>query len=246
MHYNNKQSYTLRTEDLRGLLIDISRFNADKNLIILLKDLLYEKEFDYIYLYDTINESYEITHLEKLFPYLSLIKEHLNVFIYCRFHVPPETSFLDKTYQLGADAINLWCNTYKKNLSIIKYASSLWSNGTVLFDIDLNGDIGPIKEKIDQLTSTKILPILKNKNGLSPDILQETYTHLSNAILQNNINLSWILQFPITKDPFILDIIKEHFLNNNYISRKIALSYSNLRRKLMVKKVSESFDSASL
>jgi hypothetical protein len=247
LNSHEKASIFERTQNGTGIFLNISEFKPDIYLIKLLKSELFENDFDYIYLYDSNNSTYDTREVEKIFPYLKIIKEHLYVFLFCRFHMPDNINILDKLYDNGADGINTWCNTFYEKPEVIQYIPSLWASGTILFDLSLNAEYKTIIAAINKLTENQIIPILINKEHQTENTLKDIYNQLNEAIKINKINLFWLYHFPVscdTENECYIPVVSN--LKKMKLSKKISVGYSNLKRKLKVKTIRDSFDSTSL
>lgn len=242
----SKDTVFSRSRDNNGLFLDISKHKPDRDLLFRLKEELFTRDFDYIYLFDNKDETYEITNLKNVCIYLELLKENFHIFLFCRFHLPEKISLLNLIYKHGADAVNLWCNNFEQKLEIIHYSADLWTNGQVLFDLNMDASLNSIIRRIEVLSALNALPIPVNKGAQTPENLEYIYNYIKQSINKHNISLHYVSLFPIVDDYMQCCISTLNPMQNNFISKNIAVGYSNLKRRLKVKTIEDSFDSASL
>ncbi len=147
------------------------------------------------------------------------------------------------------------------------YAASIFPSGTVWSDLIVG--LEPIESTcagIDALTAMGVLPVLSLFRPLDetalhdhplpdPDEVAPAYAHLYTAVRQAGINVQLMrdLGYAITPiearffagDDAKLDVAFSNFYRSKLGSRAVR-GLSQLRRRLRVKRVSESFDSSQL
>ena len=211
--------------------------------------------------------------LTRLAPLVKAIKKEFSTFVSLRGFPPKEKQTLDKIYASGIDLLNLplegFVGLAKKDdvispplvYSALEYAAGIFPTGTVWTELFLEpGPTNSLKDKIDYLTGKGIIPLLKLK---SPSIAtEEEHRHVTEAAhylekaTQNaRLPLKWLFPQCRYMSPldtrFFIDPPNKAKLNakpvyKSLLGRKALEGFALLRRKLRIKDVSDSYESAGL
>jgi hypothetical protein len=211
--------------------------------------------------------------LTRLTPLVQAIKKEFSTFIALRGFPPKDKQTLDKVYAAGIDLLNLPLEGFvgfaQKGESIspplvysaLEYAAKIFPPGTVWTELYLEpGSIDALKDKIGYLTEKGIIPLLKL---VTPSIVAEEYSsnvievarYLQETIQNSQLPLKWLFPHCRFMSPldtrFFLDLPNKAKLNakpvyKSLIGRKTLEGYTKLRRKLRIKDVSDSYESAGL
>ena len=211
--------------------------------------------------------------LTRLAPLVQAIKKEFSTFVALRGFPPKDKQTLDRIYAAGIDLLNLPIEGFvgfaKKNdaispplvYSALEYAAGIFPAGTVWTELFLeSGLINSLKDKIDYLTGKGVVPLLKLK---SPSIVTgEEHRHVAEAAhylekaAQNaQLPLKWLFPQCRCMSPldtrFFIDPPNKAKLNakpvyKSPLGRKALEGFAILRRKLRIKDVSDSYESAGL
>lgn len=208
----------------------------------------------------------------RMAPLVGEIKKNFSTFIALRGFPPQDKHILDKIYASGIDLLNLplegFSGTDKSKgmvleqdtLDALEYAAGIFQLGTVWTELLGTGPTDLIKLKIDRLTDKKIIPLIK----LHPTSLidanefekyQEIAFYLAAAVQRNKIPLKWL--YPASR--FLTPLDTQFFTDDpksarlsakpvykSGLGRKTSEGFASLRRKLRIKNVSDSYESAGL
>jgi hypothetical protein len=154
---------------------------------------------------------------------------------------------------------------HERFLAALRHAAAVFPHGTVWSELVVG--VEPLESSraaIDALAAMGVLPVLSVVGptagatipGLavpSPEALAPIYAHLYEAVKQRRIPMTWVRDLPIGVTPldarFFVAADARVAVTSFYRSRLgtlAARSLSRLRRRLRVKRVSESFDSSHL
>ena len=211
--------------------------------------------------------------LTRLAPVVQAIKKEFSTFIALRGFPPTDKQTLDKVYAAGIDLLNLPLEGFvgfaKKEDAIsqplvygaLEYAAKIFPAGTVWTELFLeSGSIEALKDKIDYLTEKGVLPLLKL---VPPNIVTEEYylhvieaaRYLEKSVQNAQFPLKWLFPHCRYMSPldtrFFIDPPNKAKLNakpvyKSLLGRKTLEGYTKLRRKLRIKDVSDSYESAGL
>jgi hypothetical protein len=237
--------------DSNKIIIDLVELNNIKIDCVLkhLKELVYHNTIDVFYViadeYDTEKEEFYFfkDHIEKF-------KREFKVFLMLETRFFPSTKFYDSIFALGVDALSLSVSAddeasdkFKKTM---QYVTNLWPSGAVFSDIvvaDCSDDV--IKKKISKYSKMKVIPrILKEISCATGGDAFCVRDYILKRLKKNGVSLKWVMNFELCS------VIQQDAGGKGRSKRrfagKVALELASLRRKLMVKEVESSFDSASL
>jgi hypothetical protein len=209
----------------------------------------------------------------RLAPLVQAIKKRFNTFIALKGFPPMDHNTIDLIYAAGFDIIDFPLGgfsgtvkskkimTAKQVRSALEYATGVFQPGTVWTDLVLGQEPHSVyKEEIDRLIDMGAIPLI----FLPRDEIEkpETYRELvklaenmNQAIQRNRIPLKWL--YPTCR--FLSPLDTRFFTENplkaklavtpvyrSALGRKASAGFAALRRKLRIRDVSESFESAGL
>jgi hypothetical protein len=147
----------------------------------------------------------------------------------------------------------------------LQHAARIFPSGTVWSELIVGLEpIASTLRAIDTLTAIGVLPVLSLRRAeRSPaaepawtlDTIAPVYEHLFHAVRQAKINMGWVrdLSFAVTPlearffagDDARVTVALQHFYRSK-LGNMAARNLSRLRRRLRVRRVSDSFDSSHL
>lgn len=210
---------------------------------------------------------------DRLAPLVTAIKKRFNTFVALKGFPPTNSGTIDLMYASGFDIIDFPLGgfsgtvkskrkmTAKQVYSALEYAAGVFPPGTVWTDIVLGPDpIAQCKEGVDRLTDSGIIPLIYLERDSSEDLdgyrnLVELAEHMDKAIQRNRLPLKWL--YPtcrflspldtrfFTEDPLLARLAVTPVYRSG-LGRKTSAGFAALRRKLRIRNVSDSFESAGL
>ena len=210
---------------------------------------------------------------DRLAPLVTAIKKRFNTFVALKGFPPMNSGTIDLMYASGFDIIDFPLGgfsgtvkskrkmTAKQVYSALEYAAGVFPPGTVWTDIVLGTDpISQCKEGVDRLTDSGIIPLIYLERDSSEDLdgyrnLVELAEHMDRAIQRNRLPLKWL--YPtcrflspldtrfFTEDPLLARLAVTPVYRSG-LGRKTSAGFAALRRKLRIRNVSDSFESAGL
>ena len=210
---------------------------------------------------------------DRLGPLVTSIKKRFNTFVALKGFPPTNSGTIDLMYASGFDIIDFPLGgfsgtvksktkmTEKQVYSALEYATGVFPPGTVWTDIVLGTDpISQCKEGVDRLTDSGIIPLIYLERDSSEDLdgyrnLLELAEHMDRAIQRNRLPLKWL--YPtcrflspldtrfFTEDPLLARLAVTPVYRSG-LGRKTSAGFAALRRKLRIRNVSDSFESAGL
>ncbi len=210
---------------------------------------------------------------DRLAPLVAAIKKRFNTFVALKGFPPSNSGTIDLMYASGFDIIDFPLGgfsgtvkskrkmTAKQVYSALEYAAGVFPPGTVWTDIVLGSDpVSQCKEGVDRLTDSGIIPLiyLQRDSGDKLDgyrNLVELAEHMDKAIQRNRLPLKWL--YPtcrflspldtrfFTEDPLLARLAVTPVYRSG-LGRKTSAGFAALRRKLRIRNVSDSFESAGL
>lgn len=204
-----------------------------------------------------------------LAPVIAEIKKQFRTFISLRGFPPKERRDIDKIYAAGVDLLNYpfegFANPSEKSISqkgilqCLEYAVEIFPQGAISTELVFNTDPARlIKDKIDLLAQKGIIPFLRLNEQLNASDyarVAETVRHLSQTAQNCKLNLKWLypachLATPLdtafyTEDPGSAKLTIKPVYQSK-IGKKASEGFAALRRKLRVKNISDSYESAGL
>ena len=209
----------------------------------------------------------------RLAPLVEAIKKRFNTFVALKGFPPTDRSTIDLIYASGFDIVNFPMGGFygtdkskkimdeEKIYGALEYASSVFSPGTVWTDLALGpGSQNKFKEGIDRLTDSGIIPlILLQRDSVSDSEgyhkLVELADHMDQAIQRNRLPLKWLYPTcrflsPLDTRFFTEDPLKARLevtpVYRSGLGKRTSAGFAALRRKLRIRNVSDSFESAGL
>ena len=211
--------------------------------------------------------------LTQLAPVVQAIKKEFSTFVALRGFPPKEKKTLDKVYAAGIDLLNLPLEGFvgfaKKDdvispplvYSALEYAARIFPLGTICTELFLEpNSTDSLKDKIDYLMGKGVIPLLKLK---APSIVTgeehlrvaEVARYMEKATQNARLPLKWLFPQCRYMSPldtrFFIDPPNKAKLNakpiyKSLLGRKALEGFAILRRKLRIKDVSNSYESAGL
>jgi hypothetical protein len=208
----------------------------------------------------------------RLIPLVQAIKKRFSTFVALKGFPPVNSGTIDLMYASGFDIINFPLGgfsgtikskkimTAKQVHSALEYAAGVFPPGTVWTDLVLGSEAHPhSKEGIDRLADSGIIPLisLQRDSTDNPDgyrELVELAEHLDQAVQRNRLPLKWL--YPTCR--FLTPLDTRFFTQDPLLARlavtpvyrsgfgKASAGFAALRRKLRIRNVSDSFESAGL
>jgi hypothetical protein len=209
----------------------------------------------------------------RLEPLVEAIKKRFNTFVALKGFPPLNQSTIDQIYASGFDIIDFplggfsGSNKSKKMMSLqqvhsaLEYATGIFQPGTVWTDLVLENGSGPqCKEEIDRLTDMGVIPLVfLPRDGVEKlDRYKELATlaeHMDKAIQRNRVPLKWLYPTcrflsPLDTRFFTEDPLQARLavtpVYRSRLGKTASVGFAALRRKLRIRNVSDSFESAGL
>ena len=210
---------------------------------------------------------------QRLAPLVEAIKKRFNTFVALKGFPPLNKNTIDCVYASGFDIVNFPLGGFfgtakskkimaaEKTYEALEYASSVFSPGTVLTDLIMSaGSQDKFKEGIDRLINSGIIPLIllqrdSMKGNSSYPNLVELAEHMDQAIQRNNLPLKWLYPAcrflsPLDTRFFTEDPLKARLavkpVYRSGLGRRTSAGFAAIRRKLRIRNVSDSFESAGL
>lgn len=210
---------------------------------------------------------------DRLAPLVAAIKKRFNTFVALKGFPPSNSGTIDLMYASGFDIIDFPLGgfsgtvkskrkmTAKQVYSALEYSAGVFPPGTVWTDIVLGPDpISQCKEGVDRLTDSGIIPLIYLQRDSNDNLdgyrnLVELAEHMDKAIQRNRLPLKWL--YPtcrflspldtrfFTEDPLQARLAVTPVYRSG-LGRKTSAGFAALRRKLRIRNVSDSFESAGL
>ena len=208
--------------------------------------------------------------------HIRAVKSNFDTAVAVQMHPPADHRWIDETYAMGVDAVSYPLEVFDEEhlrrlcpgrarrtgrrgyFDALKHAAGIFPSGPVIGTEPAEST----RRGIDALASLGVLPVLSlpaeapSWDSLSLDLgeILPLYAHLFEAVRQARINMGWIrdLSFAITPLEarfFAGEDARISALEQFYRSRlgqSTARSLARLRRRLRVRRVSDSFDSSHL
>jgi len=207
----------------------------------------------------------------RLAPLVQSIKKNFRTFVALRGFPPDDLGVIDSFYAAGVDLIAFPLEQYdqdgllqpavspKQGNKGLEYAADVFGPGTVVTELALDcKHPQPLLEKITALSKQGILPLIKiPKQGLHlKEELQEVQRvakHLHQTAQKERLNLKWL--YPAGEWISPLDAtfytnktarLAQRPVYQSTLGKTASEGFAALRRKLRVKNISDSYESAGL
>ncbi len=161
---------------------------------------------------------------------VKIIKEYFNIFIIFKTDIPKHRHRIEEYFSYGVHGIYFDVDVVeysKKEFDIFFFTKDLFTKGWVFANTLRD------KRMIEELLAIQIIPILSTYDN-------EFINYIKSHESFNKISSNLIKSIPV------LDKKKYHYSLAEKIKMKMLLESLNLRQKLMLKKVDESFASSGL
>ncbi len=232
--------------DNNKVVIDLTTLHntAVSEIIQELKTIIYNNNVDVFYVVSNRyeNELHEFYFFKK---FVEQIKGKFNIFLMLKTVCFNSTKFFDSIFALGVDALDLTIDATGTDSATIDYVTRLWPSGTIFTDIIGECSDSDIKETISQFTAKKVIPRIMKENAC--ERTESSFCvrdFIIKSLKQNSVSLKWVMNFELCG--IIQQKAGQKGRSKRKIAGRVAFELASLRRKLMVKEVQSSFDSASL
>ena len=210
---------------------------------------------------------------QRLAPLVEAIKKRFNTFVALKGFPPLNKNIIDYIYASGIDIVNFPLGGFygtvksKKIMGIekiyeaLEYASNIFPPGTVWTDLIISPrSQDRFKEGINRLTDAGIIPLIllqRDSKIKSPSYrnLVELAEQMDLAVQRNGIPLKWLYPAcrflsPLDTRFFTEDPLKARLavtpVYRSGFAKTTSAGFAAIRRKLRIRKVSDSFESAGL
>ncbi|MDH5761392.1 MAG: hypothetical protein OEZ51_00300 [Nitrospinota bacterium] len=209
----------------------------------------------------------------RLAPLVQSIKKNFRTFVALRGFPPDDLGVIDSFYAAGVDLISFPLEQYaedgtvqdaisaKQGMKGLEYAAGVFGPGTVSTELALDcKHPQPLLEKITALSKQGIVPLIKfPEQGFHlQDDLQEVrkvVDHLHKTAQKEKLNLKWLYPAEGWISPldtsFYLEKpaaarLAQRPVYQSTLGKTASEGFAALRRKLRIKNVSDSYESAGL
>jgi len=209
----------------------------------------------------------------RLAPLVQSIKKNFRTFVALRGFPPDDLGVIDSLYAAGVDLIAFPLEQYaedgslqpavsaKQGMKGLEYAASVFGHGTVSTELVLDcKHPQPLLEKITALSKQGIVPLIKIperglhlKNDLQE--MRRVADHLHQTAQKEKLNLKWLYPAgdwisPLDASFYIQKPKTAHLAQRpvyqSTLGKTASEGFAALRRKLRIKNVSDSYESAGL
>jgi hypothetical protein len=208
-----------------------------------------------------------------LAPIVETIKKKFKTFVALKGFPPQEKQTIDLIYAAGFDLLNFPLDGFagtdaegevlsrQQVHEALEYAVGIFSPGTVWTELVLGSEpLDLVKQKIDQLTEKGIVPHLKLLatsiyTGKDYWRVKEVVRHLQQAARRDRLTLKWLYPncrcvSPLDTQYFTDDPTSAKLAANpvyrSRLGKKAFEGFAALRRKLRIRDLSDSYESAGL
>ncbi len=209
----------------------------------------------------------------RLAPLVQSIKKNFRTFVALRGFPPDDLGVIDSFYAAGVDLIAFPLEQYaadgsmqpavsaKQGTKGLEYAAGVFGPGTVSTELALDCQHPqPLLEKITALSKQGIVPLIKiPERGLhlENDLqeMRQVADHLNKTAQKEKLNLKWLypsggwispLDAPFyTRTPKTARLAQQPVYQST-LGKTASEGFAALRRKLRIKNVSDSYESAGL
>ncbi|MFQ5715478.1 MAG: hypothetical protein ACE5GQ_00085 [Nitrospinales bacterium] len=205
----------------------------------------------------------------RLAPLIKEIRKNFRTFISLRGFPPKSHDTIDAIYASGVDLLNYPLEGFARSetsvtpskliVDALEYAAGVFPQGAVATELSL-GPARRLKEKIDLMAGKGIIPRVKLDTGKKeranpPSQAAEVARSLTHAAQRNKLNLKWLYPSSYFVTPLDASFFTEdpksarlavRPLYQSKLGRAASEGFAALRRKLRVRNISDSFESAGL
>ena len=206
----------------------------------------------------------------KLVPLIQDIRKKFRTFISLRGFPPKNFQVIDSIYASGVDLLNFPLEGFARSEKLeimsskifeaLEYAAGVFPQGAICTELELS-TVDSLKDKINRLTSRGIIPQIKlpqgaqKKNSVRFAHIIEIAGYLTSTAIEKKLNLKWLYPTAefvtpldatfFTENPKTANLaVKPHY--HSILGKKATEGFTALRRKLRVKNISDSYESAGL
>jgi len=205
--------------------------------------------------------------LHAMTPVMKSIKKNFRTFVALRGFLPDDLATIDHMYAAGVD-IMVFAFTdpatdqaKEKEQRALAYSADVFTPGSVFTEVGFgHGDLSAATEQITRLTRQGVIPLLKlPEDGVrDPAEFERIHTlvrHLTDGARQQKLNLKWLypsgrmvtpLDAPFFIEPPETARLALRPVYKSRLGRTASEGFAALRRKLRVKNISDSYESAGL
>jgi hypothetical protein len=205
----------------------------------------------------------------KLDPIIKAIRKSFRTFISLRGFPPNNLRSIDSLYAYGIDLINFPLEGFARSekleflqhkvMEALEYAVGVFPEGAVSTELEL-GPTDQLKEKINRFAGLGIAPHVKLPENLENAMIdfsriEEISRHLTYCAIRDKLTLKWLYPTasfvtPLDASFFVEDPklakLAVRPLYQSMLGRKTSEGFTALRRKLRVRNIDDSFESAGL
>ncbi len=158
------------------------------------------------------------------------IKSHFDIFILQELYIPKSRAEVDNCFFNGFHGVYYLSKKMFSNVDIkvLAYTAELFPKGSLFLEYE-----GSVSGEVDQILEMNFIPVLK-----SCDVKLLEYTRKK---IDETRKLSRYLKYVP-----LLEQVKCEYHIGHKLKRKLLLETDNLRQKLMIKSVEDSFNSSGL
>ncbi len=201
--------------------------------------------------------------LHAMVPVMKHIKKSFRTFVALRGFLPDDLATIDHMYAAGVD-IMVFAFTGQdpeKEMRALEYSTGVFTPGSVFTEVTFDPkNPDNAKEQISMLARKGVLPLLVLPEGGVPDAagmeqLNGVVRHLAQVAKQNKLNLKWLypsarmvspLDAPFFTEPPETARLAMRPVYKSGLGKAASEGFAALRRKLRVKNISDSYESAGL
>ena len=206
-----------------------------------------------------------------LAPVIREIKKQFRAFISLRGFPPKENKDIDKIYAAGVDLLNYPFEGFsnrsdksipaKRVLQGLEYAVEIFPQGAVSTELVFEPSPDkPMNDKVDLLAQKGIIPFLRFPERMGDNMndyarVVDSLQHLAQSAQRWKLNLKWLypachLVTPLDTSFFTDDSALARLtvkpVYQSKIGKRASEGFAALRRKLRVRSISDSYESAGL
>ncbi len=204
-------------------------------------------------------------------PLIQLIKRNFKTFVGLKGFPPIDRQVVDRIYSAGIDLLNFPLEGFAGASELtnivpahrvheaLEYSVGVFPQGAVWTEMVVGADPDPVKRKIDYLIPKGIVPLLKLQaasitTGREYDVVDEVVRYLDQAAQRERLNRKWLYPncrcvtpldtaFYLHGDTAKLAVTPVY---RSILGKKASEGFAALRRRLRIKNVSDSYESAGL
>ncbi|CCQ91883.1 hypothetical protein NITGR_90022 [Nitrospina gracilis 3/211] len=203
--------------------------------------------------------------LHAMTPVMKSIKKNFRTFVALRGFLPDDLATIDHMYAAGVDimvfAFTGGGHSSEKEQRALEYSTGVFTPGSVFIEVGFgHGDLSAVQDQLTHLTKMGVIPLLKlPEDGVrDPAEFERIHTlveHLAKSAQKDRLNLKWLypsgrmvtpLDAPFFMEPPETARLALRPVYKSRLGRTALEGFAALRRKLRVKNISDSYESAGL